>query len=106
MLNEQKELVGTISLDDIRDIIFNTELYDKVQVTELMARPPAIVDRHERIGDFLHFRARHLQNKGREPARRLAADRGKLGKLLDEGLYRFGCIEHVGSVAVLRVRAG
>ena len=53
VLNEQKELVGTISLDDIRDIIFNTELYDKVRVTELMARPPATIERKERLESVL-----------------------------------------------------
>ncbi len=39
MVNDEKELVGVISLDDIRDIIFNTELYEKVKISEIMQTP-------------------------------------------------------------------
>lgn len=53
VLNEEKELVGVISLDDIRDIIFNTELYDKVDISELMHTPPAIIDQGEKMEKVL-----------------------------------------------------
>ena len=53
VLNEEKELVGVISLDDIRDIIFNTELYDKVDISELMQTPPAIIDQQEKMEKVL-----------------------------------------------------
>ena len=53
VLNEEKELVGVINLDDIRDIIFNTELYDKVEISELMHTPPAIIDQHENMAKVL-----------------------------------------------------
>lgn len=43
VLNEQGELLGVISLNDVRDILFNTELYDKVDITELMQIPPAVI---------------------------------------------------------------
>jgi CIC family chloride channel protein len=55
VVNEQKELVGVISLDDIRDIIFNTELYDKVEVAELMQTPPAIIDKDDRMEQVLEL---------------------------------------------------
>jgi len=55
VLNDEKELVGVISLDDIRDIIFNTELYDKVEVSEIMRTPSAIIDKHEKMEKVLEI---------------------------------------------------
>ena len=43
VLDDQGMLEGIILLDNVRDIIFNQALYDKVTVTELMVAPPAIV---------------------------------------------------------------
>ena len=43
VVNEEKELMGIISLDDVRDIIFHTELYDKTTIREIMHLPPAII---------------------------------------------------------------
>jgi CIC family chloride channel protein len=55
VVNDEKELVGVISLDDIRDIIFNTELYDKVMIDELMQTPPAIIDQGENMERVLEI---------------------------------------------------
>ena len=55
VVNDEKELVGVISLDDIRDIIFNTELYDKVEVSEIMQTPPAIIDKSEKMEKVLEI---------------------------------------------------
>jgi len=55
VVNEEKELMGVISLDDIRDIIFNTELYDKVEVAEIMQTPPAIIDKEDRMEHVLEL---------------------------------------------------
>jgi chloride channel protein, CIC family len=55
VVNEEKELMGVIGLDDIRDIIFNTELYDKVKITEIMHSPPAIIDLHESMERVLEI---------------------------------------------------
>jgi len=49
VVDDENELVGIIRLDDIRDIIFNTELYDKVEIPELMHYPPAIIDKQEKM---------------------------------------------------------
>jgi len=49
VVNEEKELVGVIYLDDIRDIIFNTELYDKVKIEELVQPPSAVIDLKEKM---------------------------------------------------------
>ncbi len=53
VVNEQQELIGVISLNDVRDIIFNTELYDKVDVTEIMQIPPAIIRKDENMKKVL-----------------------------------------------------
>lgn len=42
-------------MDDVRDIIFNTELYDKVTILEIMQTPPAIIDRDESMGKVLEI---------------------------------------------------
>ena len=55
VVNDEKELVGVISLDDIRDIIFNTELYDKVEIAELMQTPPAVIDHNEKMEQVLEI---------------------------------------------------
>ena len=55
MLNDEKELVGIISLDDVRDIIFNTELYDKVSIAEIMQIPPAIIPKDEKMEKVLEI---------------------------------------------------
>ena len=55
VVNEEKELVGVINMDDVRDIIFNTELYDKISIIEIMQTPPAIIDRNENMGKVLEI---------------------------------------------------
>jgi CIC family chloride channel protein len=53
VVNEKQELIGVISLNDVRDIIFNTELYDKVEITEIMQIPPAIIRKDENMKKVL-----------------------------------------------------
>jgi CIC family chloride channel protein len=55
VVGDQGELVGVISLDDIRDIIFNTELYQKVAIREIMQTPPAVIDRNEKMERVLEL---------------------------------------------------
>ncbi len=40
VLNEEEKLIGIIVLDDIREFMFDTELYDTVYVKNLMHAPP------------------------------------------------------------------
>ena len=44
VLDKKGHFVGIILLDDIRPIMFDRELYDKVTVQELMQRAPDIID--------------------------------------------------------------
>jgi CIC family chloride channel protein len=53
VVNDEEELVGVINMDDVRDIIFNKELYDKVTVLEIMQTPPAIIDKDDNMGKVL-----------------------------------------------------
>jgi CIC family chloride channel protein len=41
VLNERKELLGVVLLDDIRNIMFRPDLYRKMVVSKFMAMPPA-----------------------------------------------------------------
>lgn len=55
VVNEKQELIGVISLNDVRDIIFNTELYDKVEITEILQIPPAIIRKDENMKKVLEI---------------------------------------------------
>jgi len=42
-------LEGVVSLDDVREIMFNTELYQNTFVKDLMTIPPSYIDKSENI---------------------------------------------------------
>jgi len=42
-------LEGVVLLDDVREIMFRTELYDSVTVRELMSIPPSYIDKKENL---------------------------------------------------------
>lgn len=42
-------LEGVVSLDDVRELMFNTELYETMSVRELMTIPPSYIDRKESL---------------------------------------------------------
>ena len=44
VVNENKEFLGVLLLDDIRGIMFHKKLYKKVKVSNLMHSAPAIID--------------------------------------------------------------
>ena len=43
VVNLKNELQGIVLLDDIRDIMFNPEMYDEIYVSSLMSAPPDVV---------------------------------------------------------------
>ena len=49
VVNTKGELVGIITLDDIRDIMFDREKYDTVYINSIMHSPPASVSPHENM---------------------------------------------------------
>lgn len=42
--DEQGKMVGMVKMDDVRSLIFNHELYDKVKISELMYMPEYFID--------------------------------------------------------------
>lgn len=49
VVDEYNILEGVVSLDDVREIMFNTELYDNTYVKDLMTIPPSYIDKRETI---------------------------------------------------------
>lgn len=60
VLADDARLVGVVSLDDIREIMFRQELYADVKVAELMTQPPAII----RLGDRMEEVVRKFDESG------------------------------------------
>jgi CIC family chloride channel protein len=53
VLDKQGRLEGIILLDNIREVMFHHEQYDKTHVKELMTQPPCILDIHEEMFDVV-----------------------------------------------------
>lgn len=53
VVNKEGELEGVISLNDVRDIIFNAELYDRILIAEIMQTPPAVIDKRDKMEKVL-----------------------------------------------------
>ncbi len=49
VVNSEQKLVGILTLDDIRDIMFDESLYDIIAVAELMTQPPDIIQEDENM---------------------------------------------------------
>ncbi len=47
------KLAGVVELNSIREIMFNTELYDQVLVKELMRKSPAVIETSESMDDVM-----------------------------------------------------
>ncbi len=53
VVTSEGKLVGVIELNAVRDIMFNTEMYDQVLVKELMRKPPATIEESESMDDVM-----------------------------------------------------
>jgi len=49
VVDEYNILEGVVLLDDVREIMFNNELYDTVTVRDMMTIPPSYIDKKENI---------------------------------------------------------
>jgi len=49
VVDEYNILEGVVSLDEVREIMFNQELYDTTFIKDLMTMPPSYIDRKENI---------------------------------------------------------
>jgi CIC family chloride channel protein len=52
-VNEDKYLVGILTLDEIRNIMFRHELYDRFYVEDLMIAPPGLVSIEDSMEDVM-----------------------------------------------------
>jgi CIC family chloride channel protein len=63
VVDKEGVLTGLISIDDIREIMFRQELYDKVTVRELMRRPVYVITEKDDVRSALKmFDESHLWN--------------------------------------------
>jgi len=53
VVDEYNILEGVVSLDEVREIMFNNELYDTVHVRDLMTIPPSYIDKREDLGTVM-----------------------------------------------------
>lgn len=63
VVDKELELKGLISIDDIRDIMFKQNLYDKISVKEIMRRPVYLITEKDDINTAMKaFDESHLWN--------------------------------------------
>ena len=54
MVDEYNILEGVVSLDEVREIMFNKELYESTYVRDLMTIPPSYIDTKENIETVMY----------------------------------------------------
>ena len=63
VIDKESHLCGLITIDDIRDMMFKQDLYDKITVKELMRRPQYIINEKDDIRSAMKlFDESHLWN--------------------------------------------
>lgn len=53
VLDDEQKLVGILTLDDFRNIMFDQKFYDNTFVSSLMNPPPALVDKNANMSDVM-----------------------------------------------------
>ena len=53
VVDEEEKLVGVLTLDDFRNIMFDQSLYNDTYVSELMNPPPAIIEKNETMNSVM-----------------------------------------------------
>ena len=53
VLNADGHLVGILTLDDVREVMFDTTKYDKIFVKNLMVLPPSVLSVNESMSDIM-----------------------------------------------------
>lgn len=54
VVNKEGELEGIVTLDEIRDIMFDEEMREKIEIRELMQKPPAYVSLKEEMQSVMN----------------------------------------------------
>jgi len=53
VVDEYNILEGVVLLDDVREIMFNTELYDTTLIKDVMTMPPSYIDKSENMSTVM-----------------------------------------------------
>ncbi|MGE5860087.1 MAG: CBS domain-containing protein, partial [Ignavibacteria bacterium] len=53
ILDDEGNLVGIVLLDDVREIIFEGDLYHLLLMKDMMTKPPAVIDLKEKMYDIV-----------------------------------------------------
>lgn len=53
VIDENQVLYGIVLLDNIREIIFNPEMYDNTKVSDLMITPPALINPNDPMSEVM-----------------------------------------------------
>jgi CIC family chloride channel protein len=53
VIDDKNKLLGIVEIEDIRNIMFKHELYDRIEIRQLMKRPPAFVFKDENMDDAI-----------------------------------------------------
>ncbi len=53
VVDKDNNLIGLVSMDNIRNIIFQPDLYDKVYVYQLMIKPEVVIDQEESMENIV-----------------------------------------------------
>lgn len=53
VLDNDGKLVGVLTLDDFKQLLFDTKLHKKITVSDLMLSPPAVVERDENMDSVM-----------------------------------------------------
>ncbi|MCL2074683.1 MAG: chloride channel protein [Marinilabiliaceae bacterium] len=53
VVDDDNKFLGIVSLEDVRHIMFNQELYDSTKIEQLMTIPPVIVESDEKMDDVM-----------------------------------------------------
>jgi CIC family chloride channel protein len=60
VVDMENNFLGLIPLDNVRDIMFDTEMYDKVFVKDLLIDPPAVINLNDPMEEVMN----KLKNTG------------------------------------------
>jgi CIC family chloride channel protein len=53
ILDDDRNLVGIITMDDVREIIFERDLYHLILMKDIMSKPPAVIDLKDKMYDIV-----------------------------------------------------
>lgn len=63
VIDKNGMLLGVVLLDDIRNIMFRSDLYHKMHVQKFMSRPPAVIEADEKMDNVMEvFDSTHAWN--------------------------------------------